>query len=83
MARKSGRITYHVCIYSALMEYHSSKDAGIAGRVFDLSLKNFLDDPAQSAQVALTYLDHLLSINDETSISFILTSNSFRRPCGV
>lgn len=68
IARKSANITYPVCIYSALMEYHCSKDATIAGRVFELSLKTFLSDPAQAAQVVLAYLDFLLHTNDDTSI---------------
>lgn len=66
-ARKSVNVTYHVCVYSALMEYHCSKDATIAGRVFELSLKKFAADPLQSVPVVLAYLDFLLHTNDETS----------------
>lgn len=67
MARKSSNITYQVFVYSALMEYHCSKDATIAGKVFELALKNFLSDPPQASQVVLDYLDFLFHINDDIS----------------
>ena len=45
------------------MEYHISKDQGIAGKIFELGLKKFGDTPEYVAQ----YLDFLIQLNDENS----------------
>ncbi|KAJ3228371.1 mRNA 3'-end-processing protein rna14 [Clydaea vesicula] len=66
-ARKSSHCNYQVYVYSALMEYHCSKDHTIAGKVFELSLKAFLNDAKQAEFVVLHYLDFLHNSNDETN----------------
>jgi hypothetical protein len=45
------------------MEYHNSKDAGIAGKIFGLGIKSFADDPAYICE----YLDFLIQMNDDNS----------------
>ena len=67
MARKSGNITHHVYVYSALMEYHCSKDSTVAGRIFEFSLKSFMSDPIQNVPVVQAYLDFLIKSNDDTN----------------
>lgn len=54
------------------MEYHNSKDATVAGRVFELGLKSFADDPAYVCE----YLDFLIQLNDDNS-KLISTSAMF------
>jgi cleavage stimulation factor subunit 3 len=44
------------------MEYHCNKDAGVAGRVFELGLKSFND-----AEYIREYLAYLIRINDDNS----------------
>ncbi|RKP09201.1 hypothetical protein THASP1DRAFT_14564, partial [Thamnocephalis sphaerospora] len=61
-ARKSPHITYHLFVASALMEYHCSKDAGVAGRVFELGLKSFGD-----AEYVREYLAYLIRTNDDNN----------------
>lgn len=46
-----------------MMEYHSSKDASVATKIFELGLKRF----AGEIDYVLKYLDFLISINDEGS----------------
>lgn len=62
-ARKSPHCTWQVYVASALMEYHCSKDAGVATKVFELALKTFGSDEA----FVVRYLDFLISINDENN----------------
>ncbi|KAI7859182.1 hypothetical protein BDC45DRAFT_543564 [Circinella umbellata] len=62
-ARKAANRTYHVFIASALMEYHNSKDATIAGKIFGLGLKQFADDPDYISY----YLDYLVQMNDDNN----------------
>ncbi|ORZ09158.1 hypothetical protein BCR42DRAFT_334731 [Absidia repens] len=62
-ARKSSCRTYHVFIASALMEYHNSKDPGVAGKIFGLGIKSFGDDPAYICE----YLDFLIQMNDDNN----------------
>lgn len=62
-ARKSSHCTWQVYEASALMEYHCSKDVGVATKVFELALKTFGSDEA----FVVRYLDFLLSINDENN----------------
>ncbi|EPQ28874.1 uncharacterized protein PFL1_03676 [Pseudozyma flocculosa PF-1] len=62
-ARKSPHCTWQVFEASALMEYHCSKDAGVATKVFELALKTFGQDEAFVAR----YLDFLISINDDSN----------------
>jgi hypothetical protein len=45
------------------MEYHNSKDASIAGKVFSLGQKIFADDPDFVCQ----YLDFLIQMNDDNN----------------
>ncbi|RKP25134.1 hypothetical protein SYNPS1DRAFT_16123 [Syncephalis pseudoplumigaleata] len=60
--RKSPHITYHLFVASALMEYYCSKEAAIAGRVFELGLKSF-SDPDYIRE----YLDYLIRTNDNNN----------------
>jgi cleavage stimulation factor subunit 3 len=49
------------------MEYYSNKDKQVAFKIFEVGLKSYGDDPAY----VLTYLDHLVGVNDDSSKSFI------------
>ncbi|KAI8384710.1 uncharacterized protein BYT42DRAFT_592831 [Radiomyces spectabilis] len=62
-ARKATNRTYHVFIASALMEYHNSKDANIAGNIFNFGMKSFGDDPGYIGE----YLDFLIQMNDDNN----------------
>ncbi|KAI9316273.1 hypothetical protein BX666DRAFT_1949031 [Dichotomocladium elegans] len=62
-ARKATNRTYHVFVASALMEYHNSKDATVAGKIFGLGLKQFADDP----DYVSIYLDYLIQMNDDNN----------------
>ncbi|BEI92019.1 uncharacterized protein CcaverHIS019_0408390 [Cutaneotrichosporon cavernicola] len=61
--RKSPHITWHVFQASALMEYHSNKDSGVAVRIFELGIRQFADE----VPFVIGYLEFLLSINDDTN----------------
>ncbi|CAG0913045.1 unnamed protein product [Notodromas monacha] len=58
--REDERVSYHVYVASALMEYYGSKDTSIALRIFDLGLRKFPSVPGY----ILAYLDFLLHLND-------------------
>jgi cleavage stimulation factor subunit 3 len=62
-ARKSPNPTWHIFEASALMEYHSNKDQAVAVRIFEFGLKLFSED----VHFVMSYLNFLLSINDDTS----------------
>ncbi|KAG1091487.1 hypothetical protein G6F42_019418 [Rhizopus arrhizus] len=62
-ARRANNCTYHVYVSDALMEYHNSKDAVIAGKVFSLGQKFFADDP----DFVCEYLDFLIEMNDDNN----------------
>lgn len=62
-ARKSPHCTWQVYEANALMEFHCSKDVGVATKVFELALKTFGSDEA----FVVRYLDFLISINDDNS----------------
>ncbi|KAI9304476.1 hypothetical protein BJ944DRAFT_256292 [Cunninghamella echinulata] len=62
-ARKTSNRTYHVFIASALMEYHNSKDATVAGKIFGLGNKSFADNEAYVCE----YLDFLIQMNDDNN----------------
>lgn len=62
-ARKATNCTYHVYVSDALMEYHNSKDATIAGKVFSLGQKSFADNP----DFVCEYLDFLIEMNDDNN----------------
>ncbi|KXS17978.1 Suf-domain-containing protein [Gonapodya prolifera JEL478] len=79
-ARKSPHCTYHVFVASALMEHYLSKDAIVAGKIFELGLKvvsgsdglqnGFSSDGDSgdgAVQFSLQYLSYLISQNDENS----------------
>ncbi|KAJ3237989.1 mRNA 3'-end-processing protein rna14 [Chytriomyces hyalinus] len=65
-AKKSDLCTYHVYVASALMEYYSSKDVGIACRIFEAGMKVFAEDNA-SPEFVLEYLSFLIQMNDENN----------------
>lgn len=56
----------------ALMEYHCTKDAQIASRIFDTGLKTFGDE----VEFALRYLGFLISVNDDMSTSSLSSCSS-------
>ncbi|GAB5590553.1 mRNA 3'-end-processing protein rna14 [Umbelopsis nana] len=62
-ARKFPYVTYHVFVASALMEYYNSKEPIVAGKIFELGLKSFGDDPDFVEQ----YLDFLIQLNDDNN----------------
>ena len=62
-ARKSPHCTWHVYAASALMEFHVSKEAVVATKIFELGLKHYSLD----AGFVYQYLDFLLAINDNTN----------------
>ncbi|KAI8967565.1 hypothetical protein BDF20DRAFT_829300 [Mycotypha africana] len=62
-ARKATNCTYHVYVADALMEYHNSKDATIAGKVFSLGQKTYADN----ADFVCQYLDFLIQMNDDNN----------------
>ncbi|CAO3673036.1 unnamed protein product [Rhizopus microsporus] len=62
-ARKSSNCTYHVYVANALMEYHNSKKADVAGKVFSLGQKTFGDNPDFVCQ----HLDFLIQMNDDNN----------------
>ncbi|EST04684.1 Suppressor of forked [Kalmanozyma brasiliensis GHG001] len=62
-ARKSPHCTWQIFEASALMEYHCSKDAVVATKVFELALKTFGSDEA----FVVRYLDFLISMNDDSN----------------
>lgn len=45
------------------MEYHCSKAADVASRIFERGMENFPDE----VELALRYLGFLISINDDAS----------------
>ena len=47
----------------ALLEYHCTKAADVAGRIFERGMETFPDE----VELALRYLNFLISINDEAS----------------
>ena len=51
----------------ALMEYHCSKEKDIAFKIFDIGLKSFSEEP----RFVLEYLQFLINIDDDQSITFI------------
>lgn len=62
-ARKSVHCTWQVFEASALMEYHCSKDAVVATKVFELALKTFGHDEA----FVVRYLNFLIAMNDDNN----------------
>lgn len=64
----------------ALMEYHCTKAADVAGRIFERGLETFPDE----VELALRYLGFLISINDDASkhlacITIVLSLNATSR----
>ncbi|KAF9898213.1 mRNA 3'-end-processing protein rna14, partial [Lobosporangium transversale] len=62
-ARRSSGCPYQVYIAAALMEYHCTKDASIAGKVFELGYKSFSDETDYVDQ----YLEFLIQLNDDSN----------------
>lgn len=59
---------FQVWVCAALMEYHINKDAKIAARIFEFSLKTFdLQEDPQAEDLVLQYLDFLVSLNNDTN----------------
>jgi cleavage stimulation factor subunit 3 len=46
------------------MEYHCKKDAQVAGKIFEVGMGKFGDQP----DYVLEYLTHLIHLNDDSSI---------------
>jgi len=64
-ARKSKPLSHHIFIASAMMEFHCNDDKAIASKVFELGLKSYHD----KVDYVLRYLNFLIQINDEPSMS--------------
>ena len=62
-AREDPRISYHVYVASALMEYYCTKDSKIAGNIFELGFKKFKSDTTY----VLEYLSFLSHLNDDNN----------------
>lgn len=62
-ARRSPHCAWQVYEANALLEYHCSKEPGIATKVFELALRTF----GAEEQLVVRYLDFLISINDDTN----------------
>jgi hypothetical protein len=60
------------------MEYHNSKDATIAGKVFSLGQKIFADDPDFVCQ----YLDFLIQMNDDNNTRALFERTLATMPAG-
>jgi cleavage stimulation factor subunit 3 len=77
-AREDYRISYHVYIAAALMEYYCTKDTKIAGNVFELGFKKFKSDPRYVSEY-LHFLSHLNEDNN-TRVLFerSLTSDALK-----
>ncbi|WVO21992.1 mRNA 3'-end-processing protein RNA14 [Cryptococcus decagattii] len=73
-ARKSPHLTWHVFEASALMEYHTNKDAAVAIRIFELGLKQFSED----VDYVIKYLQFLLSINDDNNARALFERSAVR-----
>ena len=50
------------------MEYYNSKDPTVAGKIFELGLKVYGDDPDYICQ----YLEFLIQLNDDNSKILLL-----------
>jgi hypothetical protein len=62
------QVFYRTVVYLlALMDYHCSKDATVAGRVFEHTLKTFSADPIYSAEIISIYLQFLFGCNNDTN----------------
>ncbi|ORY33805.1 hypothetical protein BCR39DRAFT_519303 [Naematelia encephala] len=75
-ARKSAHVTWHVFEASAMMEYHSNKDASVAIRIFELGWKLF----AEEVEYVVRYLQFLLSINDDTNARALFERSALKIP---
>ena len=77
-AREDYRISYHVYIAAALMEYYCTKDTKIAGNVFELGFKKFKSAPRYVSEY-LYFLSHLNEDNN-TRVLFerSLTSDALK-----
>jgi cleavage stimulation factor subunit 3 len=65
-ARRTQHLTWHLFEASAMMEFHSNKDAAVAIKIFDLGAKRFPNE----VDYVIRHLQFLLSINDDTSESW-------------
>ncbi|KAL0487843.1 cleavage stimulation factor subunit 3 [Acrasis kona] len=55
--------SYHMYIASAMMEYQINNNANVATKVFELGLKQFINEPIY----ILNYLKHLEHLNDKNN----------------
>lgn len=75
-SRKSPHVHWLPFEASAMMEYHSNKDAAVAVRIFELGLKQF----SEEAAFVIKYLQFLLSINDETNARALFERSALKIP---
>lgn len=70
-ARKCEIITSHVFVASALMEYYVNKDAGVAGKIFEIGLKTFPLGAEGEADggvgYIMRYIEFLICLNDDNN----------------
>lgn len=75
-SRKNAHVHWLAFEASAMMEYHSNKDAAVAVRIFELGLKQFSEEP----DYVVKYLQFLLSINDETNARALFERSALKIP---
>ncbi|WVQ78099.1 hypothetical protein IAT38_000180 [Cryptococcus sp. DSM 104549] len=75
-ARKSPHLTWHTFEASAMIEYHSNKDSGVAIRIFELGFKLF----SEEVDYVTSYLQFLLSINDDNNARALFERSALKIP---
>ncbi|TPX37613.1 hypothetical protein SmJEL517_g00759 [Synchytrium microbalum] len=66
--RKTMYSSYQLFVSSALMEYYNTKDAGVAGRIFELGYKTLTEkNDVDMAHFISHYLDFLIQMNDDNN----------------
>uniref|UniRef100_A0A914PND0 Suppressor of forked domain-containing protein n=1 Tax=Panagrolaimus davidi TaxID=227884 RepID=A0A914PND0_9BILA len=67
-ARNDKRCQFHIYIAGALMEFHCSKDANVAQKIFDHGLKQYGNIP----EFATAYVDFLTHVNDDNNTRVVI-----------
>lgn len=61
--RKLDYVSFHIYTASAMMEFYNNKEAGIAGKIFEIGLKRY----SENAEFVKEYFDFLILTNDDTN----------------
>lgn len=62
-AREDARISHHIFIVAADMEYFCNKDKNVAFKIFELGLKKFYSNP----DYVRMYLDFMSHLNEDNN----------------